>query len=54
MRRPSDPAADEVDLRSTSSMGGSMGKRPFGPLEIGLVLAGAFLLSALIWVLLLG
>jgi hypothetical protein len=35
-------------------MSGSLNRRTLGPLEIGLVLAGVFLLSALIWVLLLG
>jgi len=46
---PIPSVVDEVDLRST----GSMSRRTLGPLEIGLVLAGVFLLSALIWVLLL-
>jgi hypothetical protein len=47
---PIPSVVDEVDLRST----GSMSRRSLGPLEIGLILAGVFLLSALIWVLLLG
>jgi eukaryotic-like serine/threonine-protein kinase len=47
---PIPSVVDEVDLRSTT---GAMSRRSLGPTEIGLVLAGMFLLSALIWVLLL-
>ncbi|HVE85481.1 MAG TPA: serine/threonine-protein kinase [Myxococcales bacterium] len=48
---PIPSVVDEVDLsRSTGSMSS---KRTIGPMEIGLILAGVFLLSALIWVLLL-
>jgi len=51
---PIPSVVDEIDLRSTSSAAGSLSRRSLGPMEIGLIVAGVFLLSALILVLLLG
>jgi serine/threonine-protein kinase len=48
---PIPSVVDEVDLRSTGSI---RAKKGFGPLEVSLVVAGVVLLTALIWVLLLG